>query len=147
MPPLRRFGDGATLRFTGSTHDERAVITKDPATVGALNHHLIAKIEEHRGEIERVAADLRPYSRTLVVSYGTTAGAVREAVARYRADGGTVSALTVHSLWPVPETALARALDGVERVVVAELNPGLYRREIERLAGEREVIGLASPRR
>jgi pyruvate/2-oxoacid:ferredoxin oxidoreductase alpha subunit len=149
VPPMRHFGGdgeggegGGTLRFTGSTHDERAFLTKDPATVGALNRHLIAKVEEHRDEIERVAADLEPGARTLLVSWGITAGAQREAVARLRGRGGKVSAVTVESLWPVPETALGRALDGIERVVVAELNPGLYRREIERLAGGREVAGL-----
>jgi pyruvate/2-oxoacid:ferredoxin oxidoreductase alpha subunit len=68
------------------------------------------------------------------VSYGVTTGAVGGAVRRLRAAGTPVSALTVHSLWPLPETALARALRGVSHVVVAELNPGLYRREVERLA-------------
>ena len=30
----------------------------------------------------------------------------------------------------------------MERVIVPELNIGLYRREIERLAGDQEVIGV-----
>jgi 2-oxoglutarate ferredoxin oxidoreductase subunit alpha len=42
----------------------------------------------------------------------------------------------------VPETAFAAALEGIERVVVAELNLGQYRREVERLAGGREVVGV-----
>jgi hypothetical protein len=33
-------------------------------------------------------------------------------------------------------------MEGVERVVVAELNFGQYRRELERLADGREVAGL-----
>jgi 2-oxoglutarate ferredoxin oxidoreductase subunit alpha len=53
-----------------------------------------------------------------------------------------VSALTIHSLWPVPERAIQAALEDVERVVVAELNLGQYRREIERIAPVREVVGL-----
>lgn len=146
VPPLRHYGTAAGLRFTGSTHDERAVISKHPPTVGALNRHLVAKIEEHRNEIEDVEADLEPGATTLVVSYGVTAGAVREAVtAARRGDGGPpreVAAVTVRSLWPVPEDALGRALEGVERVVVAELNPGLYRREVERLAGSRRTVGV-----
>jgi 2-oxoglutarate ferredoxin oxidoreductase subunit alpha len=134
VPPPRRYGDGAPLRFTGSTHDETAVITKNPATVGALNRHLIAKIEEHRDEIEDVTPDLQPGAPTLLLSYGVTAGAVREAVAGLRAAGTAVSALTLHSLWPLPETALAEAMTGVRTGIVAELNHGLYRREIERFA-------------
>ena len=146
VPPLRPYGGAGAVRFTGSTHDEGAWITKDPATVDALNRHLLAKIEEHRGEIEMVATDLEPGATTLWLAYGITAGAVREAVARARRAGRKVSAAVVQSLWPVPETALGAALGSVERVVVAELNPGQYRREIERLAGglspRPEVIGL-----
>ncbi len=141
VPPLGRFGD-EVVRFTGSTHDEEALITKAPATVGALNRHLAAKIDDHRDEIELCTGDRQGGARTLVISYGITAGAVRDAVRDLRSDGIAVSSLVVHSLWPVPETAIAGALDGVERVVVPELNLGQYRREIERLAGGCEVVGV-----
>ncbi len=142
VPPMVHFGQDVVLRFTGSTHDERAFITKHPPTVDALNRHLAAKIEEHRDEIELVTADLEPGARTLLLSYGVTARAMREAVQKARGGGQKVSALTIHSLWPTPETAIETALDGVERVVVAELNLGQYRREIERIAHGCEVLGI-----
>ncbi len=113
-----------------------------PPTVAALNRHLAAKIEEHLDEIEMVDADIQPAARTLVVSYGVTAGAARVAAAPCTRSRHAVSSLVVQSLWPVPESAIATALQGVERVVVPELNLGQYRREIERIAGSREVIGV-----
>lgn len=142
VPSMRAFGVGEPIRFTGSTHDTSARITKHAPTVAALNRHLAAKIEDHRDEIELVAADLQPGARTLVVAYGVTAGAALSAVERARASGTATSSLVVHSLWPVPESALASALEGIERVVVPELNLGQYRREIERVAGGREVVGV-----
>jgi len=142
VEPMRRYGDGDAFRFTGSTHDEGAYITKNAAKVGALNEHLIAKIEDHRDEIEMVDADLDPEADTIVVSYGVTAGAARAAVARLRTAGATVSNLVVQSLWPIPETALLAAFEGVERIVVPELNMGLYGREIERISAGREVVGV-----
>ncbi len=142
VPPMALYGGETLVRFTGSTHDERAFLTKHPPTVARLNRHLAAKIEAHADEIELVAADLQPGAATLWLSYGSTAGAMREAVAVARARGLRVSALTVHSLWPVPERAIAAALAGVERVVVAELNHGQYRREIKRITGGRAVVGL-----
>jgi 2-oxoglutarate/2-oxoacid ferredoxin oxidoreductase subunit alpha len=141
VPAITHYGD-AVVRFTGSTHDEAAFITKHPPTVEALNRHLATKVEAHRDEIELVRADLEPGAETLWVSYGTTARAMREAVGRARAAGKRVSAVTVLSLWPVPEAALTAAVAGVERVVVAELNLGQYRREVERLAHGFEVRGL-----
>lgn len=142
VPPLAQYGGPGRVRFTGSTHDERALITKAPGKVAQLNEHLRAKIEEHADEIELVVKDLQPGATTLLISYGITAGAMRDAVTRVRAAGRAVSALTVQSLWPVPERAIGEALAGITRVVVAELNHGQYRREIERLAQGIEVIGL-----
>jgi 2-oxoglutarate ferredoxin oxidoreductase subunit alpha len=143
VPPLATYGEGGTVRFTGSTHDERAFITKHPPTVDALNRHLAAKLGEHLDELELAAVDLEPGAPVLALSYGVTAGALREAVARRRAAGGRASAITLHALWPVPERRIRQAMAGVERVVVAELNLGQYRREIERLAaGRPAVVGV-----
>ena len=142
VEPMRRYGEGNAFRFTGSTHDEGAYITKNAAKVGALNEHLIAKIEAHRDEIEMVEADLEAGADTIVVSYGVTAGAARAAVARLRSEDVAVSSLVVQSIWPIPETALNAAFEGVERIVVPELNMGLYSREIERIASGREVVGV-----
>lgn len=142
VSPMAQYGGPRVVRFTGSTHDERAIITKTPGKVAELNEHLRAKIEEHADEIDLVVLDRQPGARTLLVSYGITAGAMREAVTRLRSAGKVVSAMTLQSLWPVPEPAIRRALDGITRVVVAELNHGQYRREIDRLAGNIEIVGL-----
>ena len=143
VPPMAHFGDDDMVRFTGSTHDERGFITKDAMTVERLNRHLAAKIDDHAADLERVTADLDPASRTLWLSYGSTAGAMRQAVRQARADGRRVSAMTIQSLWPVPERAISEAMASVDRVVVAELNHGQYRHEVERLAnGAVAVEGL-----
>ena len=130
------------MRLTGSSHDERGHLTKNPATVGRLNQHLRAKIDARRDELALTRADLQEGAKTLVISYGTSAGSMLEAARQARARGVRVSTLTIHSLWPIPEKNIAAALTGIERVVVAELNQGQYRREIERLTGNRELIGV-----
>jgi 2-oxoglutarate ferredoxin oxidoreductase subunit alpha len=141
-PEYSPYGAEHIVRFTGSSHDEHGMLTKDPAKVGRLNEHLWRKIEDHCNEIELVSADLQPGARTLLVAYGITARAMTEAANAYRAapvGEHAVSALTIQSLWPVPERAILAALQGadgrcaVERVVVAEMNHGQYRREIERV--------------
>jgi len=142
VPPLAQYGRAGLVRFTGSTHDERAIITKAPGKVAQLNEHLRSKIEDHADEIELCTYDAQAGATTLFVSYGITAGAMREAVTRLRERATPVAALTVQSLWPVPERTIRKALEGKTRVVVAELNHGQYRREIERLARTAEVVGL-----
>jgi len=143
--PLSPFGGPHLLRFTTSTHDEDGYITRDPVRVERLNRHLLAKIEAHRHELELVRSDPQSGAEVLLLSYGVTARAVDEAVHMARAGGSAVSSLTLLSLWPVPEVALTtpRLWRGVRRVVVAELNAGQMRREVERVVGsEREVIGM-----
>ncbi len=141
-PPMQLYGGRHPVRFTGSTHDQRGFITKNPEIVGALNEHLIRKITDHLDEITMVTIDLEEGASTLLISYGVTAGSMREAVATARAAGLGVSSLTVQSLWPVPEAEIRAAGSGVERVVVAELNPGLYAREIERVLPNVEIVRL-----
>jgi 2-oxoglutarate/2-oxoacid ferredoxin oxidoreductase subunit alpha len=137
-PPFSPYGGPHIVRFTGSSHDEHGMLTKDPAVVGRLNEHLWRKVEDHADEIELVRADLQAGVSTLWIAYGITARAMAEAVQIARGAGSAVSALAVRSLWPVPEGAILGALCGpdcgtvIERIVVAELNLGDFRREVER---------------
>ncbi len=148
--PLRapgQLGSGQVVRFTGSTHDERQMMTKDPIKIEALNRRLLTKYDAHRQELERVALDLDvgccAGSGTLLVGYGTAAGAVRAAVQLARGQGRCVSSAVVQSLWPVPEGRLRRAAGTAARIVVVELNPGLYAREVRCLFPNREVVSLS----
>lgn len=139
----RRTSNSGRIRYTTSSHDARGFITKDPPTLDRLNRHLAAKIEEHADEIALVRADLEGGARTLLISFGVTARSMVEATRMARARGQRVSALTVYSVWPVPGKAIRAALTGIERVVVAELNLGQYRREIERIVGgAAQVVGV-----
>ncbi len=144
VPPLSPYGGPHLLRATTSTYDEHAYLTKDPARIDRLNRHLEAKIAARVDELAMLKADLDPDADTLLLSYGITARAMVEAVRRARQAGRPVSAVTVLSLWPLPERPLLQAMAGVRRVVVGELNLGQYRREVERLAGPWgiEVVGV-----
>lgn len=136
-------GEASFIRINASSHDARGYITKDPVALDRLNRHLAGKVADHLKELELVQVDLQPGARTLFVSFGVSARSVAGAVALARSRGQPVSALTVYSLWPVPERAIREGLAGIERVVVPELNLGQYRREIERLvAGAVEVVGV-----
>jgi 2-oxoglutarate ferredoxin oxidoreductase subunit alpha len=140
--PMAQYGGAHLARFMTSSHDERGYLTKDPGKIDRLNRHLAAKIEEHADEIELVKADLQEGAEALLIGYGITARSVQEAALRARKLGRRVSALTIYTLWPVPERAIRQALHGIRKVVVAELNLGQYLREIERLAcGKAELVG------
>ncbi len=50
-----------------------------------------------------------------------------------RTRGEKISHLIIYSLWPVPEDAIAKAVEGCKRVIVPEMNLGQYVLEIERI--------------
>jgi 2-oxoglutarate ferredoxin oxidoreductase subunit alpha len=140
VPPLfSPIGGPHLVRFTGSSHDEQGFLTTDPHKVARLNEHLWRKIEDHAAEIELAKVDLQDDARTLFLSYGITARSMREAMKQARKAGRPVSAIIVHTLWPVPERAILAGLrvkngrTAIERIVVAELNLGDFRREVERV--------------
>jgi 2-oxoglutarate ferredoxin oxidoreductase subunit alpha len=65
---------------------------------------------------------------------------VIEAVVSCREGGVLVSHLIIYSLWPVPIDEIRKALRGVKKVIVPELNLGLYKREVERLMSDDQKI-------
>ncbi len=143
VPPMAPFGGEHIVRYTTSTHDEAAFLTTDPAITQRMIDHYDAKITAAADELARVERDFQPGAEVLVISYGIVSRSAAVAVREARAAGGKVSSLVLQTLWPVPETAIREALDGVRRVIVPEMNMGQYRNEIERLAPSSvEVVGV-----
>jgi 2-oxoglutarate ferredoxin oxidoreductase subunit alpha len=105
VPPMSHFGGPHTVRFTTSSHDERGYLSKDQAAVDRLNQRLDAKVSNHLDEIALFDWDPQKGADALVISYGITSRAAIEAVETARSAGSSVSALTLYSLWPVPEEA------------------------------------------
>ncbi|MBE7491732.1 MAG: hypothetical protein HS108_08275 [Planctomycetes bacterium] len=69
----------------------------------------------------------------LVVSYGSSVAPAAQAVALARDRGVRVGHLQLHTLWPVPEEAIARAGAAARHVVIPERNLGQYADELRRL--------------
>ncbi len=139
IPEYAPIGGPHIVRFTGSTHDEHGFLTKDPVKVARLNEHLRRKIDDHADELDMARATITAGATTAFVAYGITAAAMVGAAQAAQAQGERVSTLAVQSLWPVPEKSILAIVQPnateppVRRVVVAEMNTGDFRREVERV--------------
>jgi 2-oxoglutarate ferredoxin oxidoreductase subunit alpha len=104
---------------------------RDPAQIEAKLTSLQNKITHNRDFLELTLPDPDPDAETLLISYGLADQAARKAVTLIRAAAARVSHLTLYSLWPIPRRAIRRALTHyVHRVLIPELNTGLYAAEL-----------------
>ncbi|MBI4817393.1 MAG: pyruvate flavodoxin/ferredoxin oxidoreductase [Deltaproteobacteria bacterium] len=143
VPPFAELGGARKVTVTGSAHNKDGWLRKnDPETLEVLRH-LEAKVAARASEMERVDADLEAGAETLVVSYGISARASREAVSTARKAGRRVSFAGVQTLFPIPEGRLRAAAETVRRVLVVEENmTGLYRSALARTFQGLEVKGV-----
>jgi 2-oxoglutarate ferredoxin oxidoreductase subunit alpha len=141
-PPLfAPVGGNVKVVATGSAHDREGKLRKNSPEVIELLVHLQAKIAAHAEEMAIFEMDLQENAEMLVMSYGITARAAREAVNRLRAAGRRVSFLKPMTLFPVSEEAIQQAVEGCARVVVAEENlTGLYASAIQPLLEGRTLL-------
>ncbi len=129
------------VRITASTHDSTAALQHSTPEALANTRRLRSKMERNLSDYLYYDYD-RQNSDTLVISYGITAAAAREAVASLRRDGKAVSLLIAKTLFPVPPVYLEIA-SGYRRVVIAEENQsGQYRELLFGLNGRSGISGV-----
>jgi 2-oxoglutarate ferredoxin oxidoreductase subunit alpha len=122
VPPFLPVGNPEhQVRLNASTHDADGLIRK--ATAGALSNtrRLRRKIERAADRFNRYSLDEDTSAATLIVTYGITTGATREAVDTLRERGEHAALLVLESLIPVPAD-VSEILDRHARVLVVEEN-------------------------
>ena len=152
VPAFAPVGGEIKATVTGSAHDLQGRLRKNSPQVISVLQRLQRKIEAHAEEMALVRPDLDPEARCLLISYGVTARAARQAVSKLRAEGLAISFLQIQSLFPIPRKWLDRASAGVEAVFVAEENlTGQYRAALtphlsgKRTYGINRIGSLISP--
>jgi 2-oxoglutarate ferredoxin oxidoreductase subunit alpha len=122
VPPFLPVGNpNHQIRLNASTHDADGFIRK--ATPEALSNtrRLSRKIEHAADRFNRYSIDEDADAATLIVTYGITTGAAREAVDTLRERGKGAALLVLESLIPIP-TDVSAILDRHARVLVVEEN-------------------------
>jgi 2-oxoglutarate ferredoxin oxidoreductase subunit alpha len=143
VPEFADIGGDQITRFTTSSHDEAGYFTSNPKVIQKMIDHYAAKIESAEEDIALFKQDIEADAEILIISYGITSRSVDVAVKKMREQGYKVSSLTLQSLYPVSRTTLSKALVGIKRIVVPEMNMGQYIQEIQRLIPTGvEVVGV-----
>jgi len=143
IAPMPVFGQGFKSHVTGSTHNSygKRNVT-DPEALDYYIKSLNSKIRKHKKEIISVDSDIKDFD-VVLISYGTTYRAVREARKRLKEDKINVGSFRLISLWPFPEEEIEDLAKRVKTIIVLENNLGQIVSYVEAAAkGEAEVIFL-----
>jgi 2-oxoglutarate/2-oxoacid ferredoxin oxidoreductase subunit alpha len=130
------------VRFTASTHDQKGIIQNTSKEAIDNTKRLEYKHRQNKTEHLFYDYDEQSGADTLVVSYGITSAACREAVNAVRADGHKVSMLIVKTMLPVPPVYF-EIMDKYKKVVIAEENlTGQFKNILFGERGNKNVSGV-----
>jgi len=117
-------------------HDESGHITEDLALRNRMVDKRLAKMSVMREDVSRPVLSGADDYETLIVSWGSTAGAAAEAAEMLRAEGASASALHFPQVWPLAREQFLPALEKAKRVVCVEGNAtGQFARLVRRETG------------
>jgi 2-oxoglutarate ferredoxin oxidoreductase subunit alpha len=120
----------------------------------SLHEDHLAQLEKRQRKINSFNygehwADIEGTGETIVITWGSTCGPVREALSRLREKGQNVRLLGIRLLAPERPEEMAAALEGVKRILVVEQNHSRqfhrYLRAAYDLPGEVRVLNHPGP--
>ena len=139
VPYFLPIGGERLSRQTSSTHGENGYITNVPGEIKAQIERLERKLIGAVDGFSHYSADIQEGADTLVLTYGVSARAARQAVYDLRGQGKDVSLAVLKTLWPLPVNCIKDLAADAKRVLVVEMNNGQYVREIERILPHKKV--------
>jgi 2-oxoglutarate ferredoxin oxidoreductase subunit alpha len=141
--PMASFGEGYRFHLTGLTHDEYGFPTAKKNEIIMKLEKLRLKTMRHLEELTDVRVEMMEDAHIMVVAYGSTARAARQAIRMARKKRFKVGLIQPRIIWPFPDKIIRKYLEKVDLVVVPELNQGQIIREVKRLSRRHiKIIGL-----
>ena len=139
VPPFLPIGGEVLVRQTSSTHGADGYITTDFDEIDRNQQRLNQKLISAVDQFSIHQAYMEDNSDTLLIAYGVTARAAKEAFIAQKNEGNPVSLFVPKTIWPVPQNLIKEKAKNVTRVIVVEMNAGQYVREIERLLPDKKI--------
>ena len=117
--PLQR---GALAVTDSDEHDQEGHMIEDPETRTAMMLKRLRKVEGLSKEIARPVTYGPSQAEITLIGWGSTHGAIKEAVDLANQEGLEVNMVHLNEIWPFPTEAMARALEGAKTGYVVENN-------------------------
>jgi len=114
----------AIVKHNSSEHNELGWATADPENARKMQEKRLRKLELVRKALRGASTEVTgdPDADVALLYWGSTRGAVQEAIEELRKEGKKVKGVRVIYLWPFPIEDVAEALMGVKKLVSVEAN-------------------------
>jgi 2-oxoglutarate ferredoxin oxidoreductase subunit alpha len=139
VPYFLPIGGKVLVRQTSSTHGPDGYITTDSNQMAESRARLMRKLHAAVDRFPFHEAHIEDHADTLLLTYGVTARAARDAFEARKTDRKPISLLALKTLWPVPGNLIREHAKDVKRIVVLEMNLGQYVREVKRILPDKRV--------
>nr|WP_319492803.1 2-oxoacid:acceptor oxidoreductase subunit alpha [uncultured Desulfobacter sp.] len=115
----------ALVKVSSDEHRPDGHITEDIATRNAMMEKRLAKLPAMTEELDAPEA-VHPEAHTLLIGWGSSAGAIKEATEHMRDRGSDVGCLLFSQIWPFPADAVKKVLnnDSDRQYICVEMNAG-----------------------
>lgn len=133
VPPMADFGEGYRYHVTGVMHGRDGLPTSSPEEVNFLIHRIHDKIDHNLDQILRYEESLLDDAEVAVIAYGSVARSAAQAVNMARKAGRKAGLFRPVTIWPFAEDAVRALSKRVRHIIVAEMNLGQMRLEVERV--------------
>jgi 2-oxoglutarate ferredoxin oxidoreductase subunit alpha len=117
-------GEPGGIYYSNSTeHGPSGFTNEDPAVRQAMVQRRLARMRDIVAACrDPIVVEGPADADVVLLSWGSTVGAVREAAARLAATGTKARVVALRLLWPFPRAAVVQALAGSAPILVAEAN-------------------------
>ncbi len=123
ISPMSKPGQpGGNYIATGLEHGEVSKPIYTPENHVKMMKKRFEKLDTVEDEYKPTEREGAEEADLGIISWGSTQGAVREAMQRARADGLKVAALYPKLIFPLPEKAITKFAKSVKKVLVPEIN-------------------------
>jgi 2-oxoglutarate ferredoxin oxidoreductase subunit alpha len=112
---------GGMHTLTGLAHDRDSHVAYDPEINEQTLHYRSLKLAAFQKTLKAPTIFGDPTGDLLVIGWGSTKGAIEEAVAKSRAEGKKVSSMHIEFVQPLPP-GIKEAMSGFRRVMTVEGN-------------------------
>ena len=142
--PMAVAGQGYHVHVTGLTHDERGYPVITDVVQERNIRHIVDKIRKNAEKIIQLEMIGLEDAEVVVVAYGCTSRAARQAVEDLRKRRLKAGLLRLVTVWPFPSDLVLRLADQARAFIVPEINYGQIVYEVDRSAkGKAKVVLMA----